>query len=249
MGTCKRKTLTALAVAIGLGATTLLYAAYASPSDVACLFVKSVALESLPDGTLVEPNSTESERALFLELQSQARARIEKTFGAPRARPIVAFLRGSQIFWPLKVNNYGSSGSIGNCTCVIIGPQGQHVDVVAHELMHQELHERVSALRMFTEVPVWFDEGVAMQVDFRPQYTLPKDVEREINTDEVRKLKSVSQFNHGNDEELTAHYAFAKTEVAQWLDKVGRHNLYNHFERIRSGERFDVVVSRAVLRR
>ena len=237
-----RKILTALAAALGLGITTLIYAAYAFPSDIVCLFVKSVALESLPDGTLVEPGSSESERAMFLELQSQARVRIEKTFDAPRSRPIVAFFRDSRTFWPLKVNNYGSSGSIGNYTCVIIGPKGQNVDVVAHELVHQELHKRVGSWRMFTEVPVWFDEGVAMQVDFRPQYTLPKKAGGASNTSEVRGLKSVSQFNHGNDEQLTQHYAFAKAEVAQWLANIGRHDLYPRLERIRAGESFDVVV-------
>jgi|GEM_PF-1203813 len=244
MRTFKRKIRAALAAVIGLGTTTFLYAAYTSPSDIVCLFVRSAALESLPDGTLVEPSSSESERAMFLELQSQAKARIEKIFGAPRAHPIVAFFRESRTFWPLSVNNYGSSGAIGNTSCVIIGPKGQHVDVVAHELMHQELHERIGSWRMFTEVPVWFDEGVAMQVDFRPQYTLLKKAGSASNTGEIRALKSVRQFNHGNDEEITRHYTFAKTEVAQWLDNVGRYDLYKRFERIRAGEKFDVVVAR-----
>lgn len=239
----KRKILTALAVALGLGIAMLLYAAYAYPSEVACLFVKSVALESLPDGTLVEPGSSMSERAMFLELQSQARVRIEKIFGAPRSRPVVAFFQDLRTFWPLKVNTYGSAGSIGN-TCVIIGPKGQNVDVVAHELMHQELHERVGTWRLFTEVPVWFNEGVAMQVDFRPQYTLPEEAGNASNKGEVRGLKSVSQFNHGNDEQLTQHYAFAKAEVARWLANIGRHDLYARLERIRAGESFDAVVAK-----
>ena len=245
MRTYKRQMLTALIAALGLGTTTFLYAAYVFPSEAACLFVKSFKWASLADGTLVEPDSTASERAMFLDLQSQARDRIEKTFGTPRALPVVAFFRDPRTFWPLKVNDYGSAGSfnLGN-TCIIIGPKGQNVDVVAHELMHQELHERVGTLHMFTEVPVWFNEGVAMQVDLRPQYTLLEEAGSVRNTGGVRELKSVSQFNHGNDEQLTQHYAFAKTEVAQWLDNVGRHDLYPRLERIRAGQSFNSVVGK-----
>lgn len=243
MYTRKRKVLTALTGVLGLSAATILYAAHAHPSELACLFVESVGLESLPDGTLVAAGSSVAERAMFLELQSQARVRIESTFGAWRSRPVVAFFNDLRTFWPLNVNTYGSAASIGNTTCVLIGPNGQNVDVVAHEFMHQELNERVGAWRLFTEVPVWFNEGVAMQVDFRPHFALPAGATAN-NTGEVRGLKSVGQFNQGNNQQLTQHYAFAKAEVAQWLANIGRDNLYPRLERIRAGESFDAVVAK-----
>lgn len=244
MYTRKRKIVTALIGILGLGTASILYAAYANPSELACLFVKSAGLESLPDGTLVEPGSSVAERAMFLELQSQARVRIERTFGAPRSRPVVAFFQDLRTFWPLKLNPYGSAGSIGN-TCVLIGPQGQNVDVVAHELMHQELHGRVGSWRLLTEIPVWFNEGVAMQVDYRPHFELPRGAGATTNkTGEIRGLKSASQFNDGNNQQLTQHYAFAKAEVAQWLVNVGRDNLYPRLERIRAGESFDGIVTK-----
>jgi hypothetical protein len=240
----KRKMLIALVTGLGLGAAPLLYAAYALPSEVACLFVKLAAVESLADGTLVAPGSSESDRALFLALQSQARARIADTFGALRSRSVVTFFQDARTFWPLNINLYGSASSIGT-TCVLIGPKGQNVDVVAHELMHQELHERVGTWRLFTAVPVWFNEGVAMQVDFRPKYLLPKEaVGTANNTGEVRGLKSVTQFNRGNGEQRAQHYAFAKAEVAHWLANVGRQDLYQRLERIRAGESFDAVVAK-----
>ncbi len=244
MHSFKQKILIGVAVAFGLGTTTLLYAAYTVPSDLACLFVKSAALEELPDGTRVDPGISDAERATFPELQLQAKVRIEKTFGAPRALPIVVFFRDSKIFWPLKMNSYGSAGSAINHHCVFMGPQGLNVDVVAHELMHQELQARVGSWRMFTEVPVWFNEGVAMQVDLRPQYSLAPRESNASDIGKVRALKSVSQFNQGNNTQLTQHYAFAKAEVAQWLSDVGQQELYPRLERIRAGEHFDAVVER-----
>ena len=83
-----------------------------------------------------------------------------------------------------------------------------------------------------------------MQVDLRPQYTLADEAGSAIDTSSVRALGSIGQFNDGNDEQLTRHYAFAKLEVARWLDSVGRDDLYPRFERIRAGERFGAVVAK-----
>ena len=184
-----------------------------------------------------------AQRAIFLELQSQASVRIEKTFGLANSRPIVAFFSSSKTFWPLKLNDFGSAPSIGNYGCVMIGPKGQNVDVVAHELMHQELHDRVGSWRMLTEVPVWFNEGVAMQLDFRPRYSLAEKPGHAPDTSGVRELKLAHQFNHGNGEQVTQHYAFAKAEIARWLSNVGHDGLYRSLERIRAGERFDDVLA------
>ncbi len=244
MHSFKQKILIAVVVTFGFGVSTLLYAAYTVPSDLACLFLKSATLDKLPDGALVDPGISDAERATFPELQWQAKARIEKIFGAPRVLPIVVFFKDSKIFWPLKINSYGSAGSAINHHCVFMGPQGLNVDVVAHELMHQELQERVGSWRMFTEVPVWFNEGIAMQVDFRPQYSLAPEAANPGDIGKVRTLKSVRQFNQGNDAQLTQHYAFAKAEVAQWLSQVGQRDLYPRLERIRAGEPFHTVVER-----
>ena len=82
-----------------------------------------------------------------------------------------------------------------------------------------------------------------MQVDLRPQHTLADEAGSAIDTSSVRALGSIGQFNDGNDEQLIRHCAFAKLEVARWLDRVGRNDLYPRFERIRAGERFGAVVA------
>jgi hypothetical protein len=92
-------------------------------------------------------------------------------------------------------------------------------------------------------VPVWFNEGVAMQLDFRPRYSLAEKPGHAPDTSAVRELKLAHQFNHGNGEQVAQHYAFAKAEIARWLSHVGHDGLYRSLERIRAGERFDDVVA------
>lgn len=239
----KRKTLVTLAIVFGLGVTVLAYAAYASASVTACALAKFAELEALPDGTLVEQSSSVVERATFIELQSQARVRIKETFGAPRAEPLVVF-RDSRTFWPLKLNNYASAAFLGSRVCVLIGPQGQNVDIVAHEFMHAELANRVGHWRRFFDVPAWFEEGVAMQVDLRARYNWSDQQDKSKGYGYVRQLNSQSKFNDADDKQLTRNYAAAKAEVAQWLTTIGRGELYNRFERIRAGENFEAVLTK-----
>ncbi len=142
---------------------------------------------------------------------------------------------------PFRLNAYGSTQFIGSRACVLVGPKGQNVDVVAHELMHAEIHHRVGYLKRFLQLPTWFDEGVAMQVDYRPRYRLsPKDVQ---NADDVRGLTTFSKFFEGNEQAVVRNYAAAKFVVASWLSKVGPTSLYLHLRRMRDGESFAEVIT------
>lgn len=225
--------------ALGIGVGTL---AFAVPGAAACALVHARNFEALPDGTLVEPGASAQERAGFLELLSAAKARIETTFGAPRAAPIVVFLQDARSFRPLALNAHGSTNFLGTRACVFVGPKGRNPDVVSHELMHAELFERVGAWRRFTEIPVWFDEGVAMQVDFRPRYDLPAG--EAVDTVYVRQLHGVRSFFGADERRLVRNYAAAKVEVAHGLSGIGAPGLYGRLGRIREGEPFDMVFGR-----
>jgi hypothetical protein len=220
----KRRTFFASSFAtITLGLT--LYA-YTNPGVAACVITDSN-----------QPHSVIDEQLL-----SESRARIQNTFGAPRAKPIVIFFDDPNAFWPFKLNEYASTQFIGSKVCVMIGPRGQNPDVVAHELMHAEIADRVGGnWRRFTQLPVWFDEGLAMQVDFRSRYVLRDGAGAE--TKYVKALRSVNQFFVSDDELLTKNYASAKVEVALWVSEVGNSSVYGQLERILTGQPFDAVIS------
>ena len=54
---------------------------------------------------------------------------------------------------------------------IILGPNGLHPDIVSHELNHPEFFVRVGWLPFQTSIPVWFYEGLGMQVDHRSYYS------------------------------------------------------------------------------
>ena len=231
---------TLLATTFAVAAASVATVAFALPGSTACVLVGMAGLRALDDGTLTDSES-EADHLRYIQLTRDARARIEATFGAVESKPIVVFFSRPDGFGPFKLNSYGSTQMVGSRACVMVGPKGQNVDVVAHELMHGEVHHRVGYLRRFLQVPVWFDEGVAMQVDHRSRYLLsPQNAK---NVEYVRAFTTTSSFFVADDEVLTRNYASAKELVASWVAKVGAATLYPRLQRLKNGESFSEVVA------
>lgn len=171
------------------------------------------------------------------QLLQEARDRIENEFGPMKSKPTVTFFNERDSFWPLTLNEYGSASFLGYKTCVMIGPKGQNIDVTAHELMHAEIEHRVGYWRRWLELPIWFNEGLAIQVDRRERYNLPKGAD----TSYIKQLNSVSDFNVSDGKLLTNHYASAKSEVALWTSKVGAGLVYDYLNSIKEGRSFESV--------
>lgn len=222
-----------------LMATATTYA-FALPGPTACLLIGVADLHKLSDGSLAESESVVDQQR-YAQLTRDARLRIETTFGPVESKPIILFFDHPGGYGPFRLNAYGSAASIGSRTCVMVGPKGQNVDVVAHELMHAEIHHRVGYLAYFFQIPTWFNEGVAMQVDYRPQYSLSTHDAQ--NTAYVRDLTASSNFYKGDDLALTRNYASAKHEVASWLTKFGTTTLYSHLQRMRDRQSFAEAIA------
>lgn len=230
--------LAALVAVSGFGAVG--YAA-ANPAVAVCAVSDAIPSIHLNDGTLVASSTLEPDQARVIQhLLLDAKGRIRDVFGEPRSKPIVLFFDDSTRFGPFRLNEYGSTQFIGSRTCVLIGPKGQNVDVISHELMHAETADRIGFWAKFIELPTWFDEGLAMQVDFRPEYDIQAGVI--VDSKPVRELRSARSFFASDSELLTANYAFAKNEVTLWAKRVGYLSTYAHLERIRQGETFESAI-------
>ena len=223
---------------VGLLFTAVAGACLMQPGAAACAVMDAMPLQRLPDGSLADAALTPGERRSAVADHVAARRRIARMFGPARAAPIIVHLRDTVALWPLSYNSFGSTDVRPGRTCVVLGPDGRNVDVMAHELMHAELVDRVGFWRRRLEIPVWFDEGVGMQVDARTAFGRPK------TKGDIRSKVTARAFFHVPPDELTGHYALAKRAVADWLDRQGRNNLYARLAAIRAGEDFDQVWAR-----
>ena len=111
--------------------------------------------------------------------------------------------------------------ALGFDALILLNADGNDVDVIAHEWAHAELAERVGFLDRNFVLPTWVDEGVAMQVDYRPAYG-GQALEQLHQRDDLQRpahahLDNPSGFFHAGDQGRY-HYAWAKCAMASWLE-------------------------------
>ena len=115
------------------------------------------------------------------------------------------------------------------------------IDVPAHELTHAELHGRLS-VGALSRIPTWFDEGIALQNDYREQYGPEAWAEQTgngKNTVALADMDEPAEFYAGTAEERRFRYLNAKHEVAEWMEAHGRDGLLKLIDRLNGGEDFE----------
>lgn len=170
---------------------------------------------------------------------SEARTRVEAFVGKVHAAPWIICQR--QSVFGLNVSHGTARFAPFMPSFIVVGPFGINTDVIAHEWMHAEIAARTSALLRTYRIPTWFDEGLAMQLDQRPDYG-----ERALgaykqagllSTRNLQQLASPGQFfspgDHGK-----AHYAFARCVVGRWLAASDRVEAMKLLERVGWGRSF-----------
>lgn len=123
---------------------------------------------------------------------------------------------------------------------ISISTEYLNVDVLAHELTHAELKERLSnkALR---KIPTWFDEGIALQNDYREQYgpaAWAEQTNSGINIAAHEDMDTAAEFYSGTKEDRRFRYLNAKHDVAEWLKTHGLQGFMDLIDRLNSGEDF-----------
>ncbi len=121
---------------------------------------------------------------------------------------------------------------------IVISKEGAELDILAHETAHAALYKQVGFFKKL-KVPVWFDEGLAMQVDYRDYYsedTLKLKSDNFTRLPDVQKLKTGNQFQQGSHEQVMLHYMTAKYIVKNWYTKEKLNKLVRNLQ---SGKSFE----------
>jgi hypothetical protein len=229
-------------IALGVIGAVLVVApiaiARAQPQAASCALINYRGLDEVAPGILASSDVTIAQRLDFVHLHTAAKLRIASTFGDTGASPVIVIgsTEALRRLFP-GASSYASTIFVPSRSCVLVGPKGHDVNIIAHEQLHAEIHHRVGHWNRLTEIPTWFDEGLAMQVDFRERYRWSLE-SGAIDSGTVTQWTSRSQFFRGDDEELTRHYAMAKEELRLWVQELGRENVYGFLERVRQGDRF-----------
>jgi hypothetical protein len=198
---------------------------------VGCEMVGAPKYIEIAENFYVSNAFEKSDHKEFLSKFLKARSRVEETFGKLISSPKIVITQNASGAQNLGSNDTATAHLSIIGECLVFGPQGNNIDVFAHELVHAEVHHRLGWFSQITSMPVWFNEGIALVVDHRPPY-LPENIY--ITNKEIEEVKSKKYGYQFFDGSAHKNYQSARMAVA----KVNPKSLYLKLEDIRNGKSF-----------
>lgn len=185
-----------------------------------------------------------------IQIIDDAEERVKKFFGEIKSNPKIIVTNDEKMLkrlgWtgsPAFTKTYVFNGAYSFC---IISPDGLDTDVTAHELTHAEVHKRLYDGKIFSAqlVPVWFDEGVATQNDYRVKYGYEKWQELTDNGENIidfNTIKDSENFYASDNDTRFYNYVISKHEVEIWLVNHSIEDLIDLLDDVNNGDDFDDI--------
>lgn len=205
--------------------------------------------EVLVDQVYVPIDIGEEKIQLIMTAYEEALTRNTELYGGLVGEPTIIITTEDDEAIEFSGNYVGATHNSVFGLYIIIGPDGLNVDVISHELAHSEISARVGWYKT-NKIPIWFNEGVATQVDYRYDYSQERwDIitNNGLNVLEVKQFDTPEEFYNSDFELMVNNYTLAKQEVNKWLDIVGSDGLKKLIVEFKDGEDLDVLYSEMLL--
>jgi hypothetical protein len=227
-----------LLIALPIGAL-LLY-----PQVIRCMRVSKSAdfhLLAHSSETYVSRTATASQQAKLQQHVRIAHDRIRRFWGDRRGQATLIYCPTQADYEQYCAGGEGAGCSLGTpwgTSYLVLGPDGNNTDVIAHELCHDELFARLGWWRVKRQIPQWFNEGLALMVDYRftnpAIWDKPDSLQQAASGEDdltlfpqipmlkLSDLETTRDFFGGDSFHTMLAYQTAAEEVARWLAVVGR---------------------------
>ena len=186
------------------------------------------------------------DRQELLEMIKQAEDRVYEFFGGLNYQEDTIFIISDDEKLTRKLGE-------DHGTVIVYYPSEKHyiciseeyleIDILAHEITHAELHARLST-KAQKAIPTWFDEGIALQNDYRERYSEAQWAEQTDNGENAVALEDMdtpAEFYAGEAEDRRFRYLNAKHELNVWMAAYGQQGLLELLEKLNDGADFNTV--------
>ena len=202
------------------------------------------SFEKLADNIYVNKGNSLSQNEI-LSLYEQAKERDSAFYGELQSLDDIIIILCDDPKISSKIGEKDTITTYGRKTksYICISNEYFNIDILSHELTHAELHTRLTKDAL-EKLPVWFNEGLATQNDYREKYSEEEWVKQTNNGEKALPLEDMdtsSEFYAGTYEEKQFRYMNAKHEVAEWMAAHGQEGLIDLIERLNTGEEFDSI--------
>ena len=129
---------------------------------------------------------------------------------------------------------------------ICISDEYLELDILAHEITHAELRARLKSEAQ-AKIPTWFDEGLALQNDYRETYSEEQwisQTDNGKNTVAPENMDTPAEFYAGEAKDRRFRYLNAKHELNEWLATHGQQGLLELIDQLNKGEDFYTAYGR-----
>ncbi|AUD00763.1 hypothetical protein [Spirosoma pollinicola] len=232
------------------------------PQVLRCMRVDSSAdfrqLKGI-SGIYVNRTATAKQETTLRQHTQAAHDRIRRFWGNKQGKASLIYCPTQDDYEQYCAGGEGAGCSVGTPwgrSYLILGPDGNNTDVIAHELCHDELFARLGWWRVKRQIPQWFNEGLALMVDYRfsspsvweqpdsSEQTTPFMGEKTIIPFPQRPmlkladLETTRDFFGGDYTHTMLAYQTAVEELARWLAVVGRAGVPELANAVKIGNEF-----------
>ncbi len=232
------------------------------PPIWACQTVRFRGFSKIAPSVLVSDQTSKARQDSLLQFVTQANNRIRSFWGNRQGEATIIFCSNREEYQKFCLIYEGAGCSLGTPTgsWIVLNPDGLNVDVIAHEMCHDELFSRLGWMKAKSSLPQWFDEGMALMVDYR--YSDPDPSRRYIgyvqewdiltnhgktapHLQDIVTLNGFFGTQRGQaDPTRTAQsYVTSGKEVSRWLGLVGQDGLLRIVQQLRDGYDFEDAYS------
>lgn len=189
------------------------------------------------------------------DLVLQAENRIANLYGSVSSSPRIIICGTDAEYRKYCNSNVGAGCSVGTpwgIDFVVVHFQGINTDVLSHEMSHIELLQRLGWWTVLSDIPQWFNEGVALMVDRRfVSSTHPRRRARGYAEEysryagkyaedlSLKELEGMEAFSGGDPDRVLFVYMMAGKEVSSWLLSTQNQGLRILIDSVNKGERFN----------
>ena len=222
-----------------MAATLVLIGGIFQRHAIACDILPFMNYQRLSSEVFLSGDFSEPQAQIIKELIDSASGRISRVYGKPISKPRFIITADTQSAANWGANETATMHRMPWRSCIIIGPKGQNVDVVAHEWLHAEIQSRVGFFRFIKEIPVWFDEGAALTLDYRKPF-LPENID--LPAEEVISVKNLKSGKSFFSNNIRQNYQASRVAVEPLIRPK---KFFNDLDKIASGESFENVFLKA----
>ncbi len=221
------------------------------PQVLPCTLVPLGDFVEIKEGVFVENPMLEAEGQKLIRNIAIATLRIRDFWGKNNGKATIIFCKNESTYLYLTKSDKGAAFSVGTPihSWIILNKDANNVDVIAHEMCHDELMTELGWWKSKTKVPTWFDEGLALMFDYRfvaSQDSLQRfyDYENELHLSAPKeitldKISTKNGFFDSDENKVRGAYFLSGMVVSGKIAQYGKKNIFKTIEILKKEDKFE----------